>query len=114
MDILVRIIEDKFINKKNEPQQIEPKIELDEETRKNNESKKNIVKIFLGINIFFIVFTICCNGCIVFVKQKLNTVPSYYGICNKYNVKICFIVSSVIALILIALLAFLYPFYNSY
>jgi len=81
-----------------------------------NKEKNNkfLVKIFIGITLFFIILTLSCNCFILFVRHKLLTEKSFYRISNKSYVKVCFIVSSVLLLILIALMTFLYPFYNSY
>lgn len=77
-------------------------------------NKKILVKVFIGITLFFILSTLICNSFILFVRHKLFTQESVYGISNRFHVKICFIVSSVLFLILIALMTFLYPFYKSY
>ena len=109
MDILIRLIEEK-LNKR--------KITIDEEKIQkkacNSEliNKVKIIKIFLVINIICIILSFIMNGCILYIKKILSYQENFYGIHNKENVKLCFIVSSVLFLILIVLFTFLYPFYN--
>jgi hypothetical protein len=109
MDILVRLIEEKIHKRK----MISKKETISkEDCTQNIINKIKIVKIFLIINIVFIILAFISNGCILYVQKILSYQESFYGIKNKENVKLCFIVSSVLFLLLIVLFTFLYPFYN--
>ena len=131
MDISIKIIDKKHYDKHNDNDINDEKetIIIDNKTIgdkemeenkiieqkiKSNKNRKFLVKIFLGITIFFIISTLVCNCLILYIRHQLHTKQSIYSISNKLHVKICFLVSSVLLLVLIALMTFLYPFYNSY
>jgi hypothetical protein len=109
MNIIIGVLESKFGNKKiEETSEGIPKEKCDKETM----NKTKLIKLFLIINIIVIVLAFISNGCILYIKKILSTQESFYGIMNIDNVKLCFIVSSVLFLLLIVLLTFLYPFYT--
>jgi hypothetical protein len=109
MDIIIKILEEKFGNKKIEDASDGvPRIKCDKDTV----NKVKLIKLFLIINIISIIFALITNCCILYVKKMLSLQENFYGISNVENVKLCFIVSSVLCLLLIVLLTFLYPFYS--
>jgi hypothetical protein len=109
MDILIRILEERFGNKKIEI--VEEGIKK-EECDKDTINKTKLIKLFLIINIIVLILAFISNGCILYVKKILSIQEDFYGIKNIDNVKMCFMVSSVLFLLLVVLLTFLYPFYN--